>query len=1078
MTAHDAQFLKRSLCCLLIVALLVLSVFVELRPEEPAYRPKPLLSERKKHMANPKGHPDMFARYHADIRGYSEGDRYPMNYQIAQYQKAKATMKHPNFHFGFNELGPGNVGGRTRPIVVDPDDSSHQTWYAGSISGGLWKTTNAGDHWVSLTDDLPNLSVSCLAQAESDHDIMYMGTGEGFYTLANIAGGGIFKSADRGNTWTQLTATTTSRQFRFVYRLAIDPKDPDIVVAATNTGIYRSEDGGTTWAESYNSGTANGIRGEITVLVQDLKAQPGNFNVMLATANGDAILRSVDAGRTWTRAYQDFYDGAGRMEIAWSPSHPSIAYVSVEGNISDLFRTDDAGASWQATFDSARINWLDSQGWYDQTLAVHPWNPDVIFVGGIDLWTISLGDQQQEVAGPTGFDFEAASDFMDFSPLVFGTHMRGLVMVGTNQSSIFDVTLQDLVSVAIRFGQSTQKAHAFTVAENAGELGEGGEGVSLSEYRFSDYVEVPFQVWDTDNNRQLMVSFRDQADDGTWNLIRKHVERGPRDSQSREYLFIHKYDYAEDSHPRIGKQGGVAQGMLFTLWPVLPADTAVQWDPLNLPASNVTITVGKATARERIVEATIDAARDVHVDHHAIDVIPIDEAAGEFWIVNANDGGVAFSMDGGQTFVEKDAAGAGFNTSQFYGVSKKPGERIYVGGTQDNSSWVSGPNPTGQQAWTEVGEGDGFHAVWHATDPNKVLVSAQYNFIFRSTDGGQNFLQAPHVPDFPPFITVLGYSDLDPDRVFAIGRSGVWRSNDFAESWVLSPITEQWASWTLFDNPWGQVKPSRAHRDIVWAGFRMTPSQAVQVSTDGGLTFKPTSRPDFSPDGTLSGLSTHPLEDSTAYALFSRLSRPKILRTTDLGKTWRDLSGFAGSFTGVSTNGFPDVAVYDLHVFADAPYIVWAATDIGIFESQDHGTTWHFSPHGLPAVSVFQLHVRDREIVAATHGRGIWAMSLGEVVASEDAYANVPSGFSLDQNYPNPFNTTTSITFAIPHKSHMRLAVFDVAGRKVATLVDQVYAPGKHRVNWDASVMASGVYFYRLESDGFLVQTRKMALVK
>jgi hypothetical protein len=89
----------------------------------------------------------------------------------------------------------------------------------------------------------------------------------------------------------------------------------------------------------------------------------------------------------------------------------------------------------------------------------------------------------------------------------------------------------------------------------------------------------------------------------------------------------------------------------------------------------------------------------------------------------------------------------------------------------------------------------------------------------------------------------------------------------------------------------------------------------------------------------------------------------------------------------------------------------------------------------------------------------------------------LPSGFALNQNYPNPFNPATAIEFHLPVRSRVEITVYNVLGQRVATLLDRELPPGSHSVTWDADGYASGVYFYRLATDG-RVQTRKMILLK
>ena len=277
--------------------------------------------------------------------------------------------------------------------------------------------------------------------------------------------------------------------------------------------------------------------------------------------------------------------------------------------------------------------------------------------------------------------------------------------------------------------------------------------------------------------------------------------------------------------------------------------------------------------------------------------------------------------------------------------------------------------------------GDGFDTIWHSKDVRLVLAGWQYNGIARSEDGGQSFTRVETPNDRGPFLTVLSNSRDVPDRVFAIGGRGVWRSEDFGAHWHIIPIPEeQWG----FTN--GKVRVSLANADIVWAGNRLDNNGpftgTVHVSLDGGDTFAPVAVPDIAPEARISGLATHPHQDSTAYVLFSAYGQPKILQTTDLGQSWQDLSGFAGSPGGESTNGFPDVAVYDLIVMPHDPDMIWAGTEIGLFESTDGGKYWEYADNGLPAVSVWQMKLVDHQVILATHGRGIWTLDLPRLLAS------------------------------------------------------------------------------------------------
>ncbi|RMF64848.1 MAG: T9SS C-terminal target domain-containing protein, partial [Bacteroidetes bacterium] len=416
--------------------------------------------------------------------------------------------------------------------------------------------------------------------------------------------------------------------------------------------------------------------------------------------------------------------------------------------------------------------------------------------------------------------------------------------------------------------------------------------------------------------------------------------------------------------------------------------------------------------------------------------------------------------------------------TQFYGVDKKPGFDVYIGGMQDNGTWRSFANPGPSNGWIFSVGGDGFDVAWHA-DGQKIVASSQFNGIVRTTNGGISWASATTglgdtgQAGGGQFITSIASTDDDPDLLFTIGQSGVWRSTDFAASWQAATIeSDKWGA-----SGSGKVRISLADPDVVWAGYRMDSQGRLQVSTDRGLTFTAVNNPP-GVSGRFSGLATHPADPQTAYVLFSQFGLPKIYRTTDLGQTWEDLSGFENATDGQSTNGFPDVAVYDLLVMPDNPNVLWAGTEIGLFVSYDNGASWTFED-SFPAVSIWQMRVVDDEIVMATHGRGVWTVDLAAVPTAVEpvAEAAVPVRFALGVNYPNPFNPSTTISFDLPRPETVRLTVYDVAGRRVATLAEGTYPAGTHRVTWEAGGLASGVYLYRLEAGDF-VQTRKMMLVK
>ncbi len=1023
-----------------------------------------------------QGHPELFLEVHHAIRANEEGvNDYPMGFQVLEFNKARAALKSASTTLNWVERGPGNVGGRTRPILIDPDDPDLHTWFVGTAGGGVWWTQNRGYAWGYLFDDQPALAVSALAMAESNHDVLYAGTGEGFGNVDASRGAGIFKSYDRGQSWDHLLSTATDTAFAYVNRLAVHPTDENVVVAATNSGIYRTTDGGLFWTESWS---ANGAR------VQDLQAQPGNFNTMIAGANPGGILRSIDGGQTWTFAIgsSEILGGSQRIELAYSTYDPAIAYASVQrSGGASLVRSSDGGATWRNTRQSGlfTLNWLGGQGWYDNAIAVHPFAPDTVHVGGIFTWRLMMDGQLLDVAEPSGFQFFKPGQSVTVNYVSGLGNYFGVLLAGYEDAVFSDIEEADNGSVEIRYGQGTQYAHRFT-SNDSTTSDVACFFLPYDRNEYQDYVEVPFTVWNIDTGQQLAVSFRDTAMDSTYNLI-NFLIAGSCNSVSNEQLFVHKYEYdASAPHDSVAQDGGVTTGMMYMVLPILAGGAT--WDPANLSPQTTTITYMRASGLLGYeFDGNLDPTVDTHVDHHAIVHIPIDEADNDFWVINSNDGGVAISTDAGLTFTETDQHFVGFNTSQFYGVAKRPGVVQYVGGTQDNGSWRSYGNANNRRGWTSVLGGDGFEAIWHQRDKDKIVVTSQFNFVFSTDNGGADwnlnfdlFFGDPGI-----FITSVSNSPLSPDTAYVMGAFGVWRTYDWFQTVSLTPMDSAWSTTYI-----GKVRAGSAADSIVWAGSGLddAPRRTLWYSTDAGQTFTPTALPDIprAPKTITSGLATHPTEAGTAYALFSRSKYPKILETKDYGATWADISGFSESTDGHSVRGFPNAAVFDLLVLPHAPNVMWAGTEIGLFQTKSYGKEWNYAHNGLPAVSVFRMKYQDDEIVVATHGRGIWTVPWSEIDVSvdDDDFGELPKTFTLEQNYPNPFNPTTTINFSVPEESLVRLTVFDALGRRVTVLTDQAYPPGAHELVWDASAYASGVYFYRMEAAGKLIQTQKMMLIK
>ena len=945
----------------------------------------------------------------------------------------------------FIERGPYNVPGRTRPILVDVSDPTGNTWFAGSTGGGVWKTTDESVTWTEVSKGMESIAISWLGQCKSQPNVLYAATGVAWVGgVQDITGAGVYKSVDHGINWTNISPRESNGYvldaFNNVSRLIVDPDNPDIVIASTtedynSTGhIWKTSDGGLNWIEVATANTR----------IQQIIAAPSDFNIQYAAVRGSGILRSVDRGNAWTNpgginlsSTVDYNseDGIlagggsasfGRLELAVSHQDPNTVYAAIDGDAASYLKVSyDGGQTWNVlnNDDGSSDDWLYAQGWFDNTITVNPYNDSVVYYAGRDA-------SKGTVLPDPGVNFNGSTTTVTLnntSQFLQLVNIWGGSAVGYNNEWDQHSSSPDLIDVDIRFGPGkSQKAYRFSVPEGS------TSGVSHGNYTYQDFVDVPFEVWNisADPPEQITVSFRDNKNDGTFNIIEDYGE-------SREYIFPQNIPYDSTmTQTEITKQWGQVYKSLFLIWPYLSANAS--WNPENLPTSSIKIESVAASykALKKKVEymtdyydnggdATIN--QNVHVDHHNLgSIIDSDSTfrlylgtdGGIFYTNSSKDPGVVdndFKVSGKSSNNWYQPAG-GYNTTQFYGADKVVGYDQYFGGSQDNGTFLSPRNKSADKEtnWSfEIG-GDGFEAIAHSTDPNKLIGGSQGNNFYRSVNGGASWQYAQSgLQGSDPFITRLSSPHQDPDVLFAVTSYGVMKSSNFGESWDAKQIDGNWNAsfWSGTD-----VEVSLANPRFVWAGGYMSSFGSVFISKDWGETYEQT--PNFDNLGRVSGIYSHPNEDSTAYVLFGMAGAAKVLETKDLGETWNDLSGFSSSSNGRSVNGFPDVPVYSFLVMPHDSNIMWAGTEIGLIESTDSGKNWQLVESNLPFVTIWDLKLKDQgQIVIATHGRGVWTATIEELknyipkpvalppfifsayqVASEDSY-KIAANLNIKSNY-------------------------------------------------------------------------------
>ena len=278
-------------------------------------------------------------------------------------------------------LGPTNISGRALALAHHPTDPN--VVYVGSASGGLWKTTDAGQSWIPLTDHLPTLGVGGVALLPSDPDVVILGTGEGTPGFYEVDGVGILLSTDAGATW---NATSLSYPVGSSHGFHVVEANPyhDTILAGANDGLWRSSDGGWTWTAVRTGGD-----------FYDVKWKPGDPDRVYSAKGSDSVGNNVkvstDDGLTWTKAGdgQPASVFVGKTKIALSAADPSTVYaifadLGAPWGLLGVYRSADDGANWAPEATTPDIP--GGQGWYNLSLVADPDDPTHLLAGGVELY--------------------------------------------------------------------------------------------------------------------------------------------------------------------------------------------------------------------------------------------------------------------------------------------------------------------------------------------------------------------------------------------------------------------------------------------------------------------------------------------------------------------------------------------------------------------------------------------------------------------------------------------------------------------------------------------------------------------
>jgi photosystem II stability/assembly factor-like uncharacterized protein len=315
----------------------------------------------------------------------------------------------------YRMVGPTRGG---RVTTVEGHRAHPYTFYMGTVGGGVWKTENYGQEWRPITDGhLETGSIGSVEVADSDPNVIYVGTGSDGIRSNVITGRGIYKSTDAGDTWTFLGL----RQAGQIGAVKAHPENPDLVYVAAlghpfgpneERGVFRSKDGGLSWEKVlFASDSVGAIDLELhptnpsTIYAAMWRGERKPWTIISGARDEDGIWRSTDGGDTWERMTNGLPpDLIGKIDLGVSPADPDRVYALVEAPepLEGLYRSDDRGVSWRLVND--RSMELMRRPFYYTNVTADPTDADVVWVNNERLWKSTDGGESFERVSTTHGD--------------------------------------------------------------------------------------------------------------------------------------------------------------------------------------------------------------------------------------------------------------------------------------------------------------------------------------------------------------------------------------------------------------------------------------------------------------------------------------------------------------------------------------------------------------------------------------------------------------------------------------------------------------------------------------------------